>query len=51
MLEDSVTHRVLEATTVPVEGIADVAVSKWDRWGLPGGVLGGGGLLLLAALD
>ena len=51
MLEDSVTNRVLEATPVPVEVIAGDAVSKWERWGLPAGVLGGGGLLLLAALD
>ncbi len=46
MLEDSVTHRVLEATPVPVEVIAGDAVSRWERWGLPAGVLGVGGLLL-----
>ena len=51
MLEDSTTNRVLEATPVPVEVVAGDAVSKWERWGLPAGVLGGGGLLLLAALD
>ncbi len=49
MIEDSVTHRVLETTPVPVEVIAGDAVSKWERWGLPAGVLGLGGLLLLAA--
>ena len=48
MLEDSVTHRVLETTPVPVEVIAGDAVSRWERWGLPIGVLGTGGLLLLA---
>jgi hypothetical protein len=48
MLEDSVTNRVLEATSVPVEVVAGDAVSKWERWGLPVGVLGLGGLLLLA---
>jgi YjbE family integral membrane protein len=51
MLEDSVTNQVLERTPVPVEVIAGEAVSKWERWGLPAGVLGGGGMLLLAALD
>jgi nucleotide-binding universal stress UspA family protein len=51
MLEDSTTNQVLERTPVPVEVIAGEAVSKWERWGLPAGVLGGGGLLLLAALD
>ena len=49
MLEDSTTHRVLETTPVPVEVIAGDAVSRWERWGLPAGVLGLGGLLLLAA--
>jgi YjbE family integral membrane protein len=49
MIEDSVTHRVLETTPVPVEVIAGDAVSKWERWGLPAGLLGFGGLLLLAA--
>jgi YjbE family integral membrane protein len=47
MLEDSVTHRVLEDTPVPVEVVAGEAVSNWERWGLPVGVLGAGGLLLL----
>jgi nucleotide-binding universal stress UspA family protein len=49
MLEDSVTHKVLETTPVPVEVIAGDAVSKWERWGLPAGALGLGGLLILAA--
>ncbi len=48
MLEDSVTNRVLEATSVPVEVVAGDAISKWERWGLPAGVLSVGGLLLLA---
>jgi YjbE family integral membrane protein len=48
MLEDSVTSRVLEATSVPVEVVAGEAISKWERWGLPAGVLGVGGLLFLA---
>ena len=42
------TNRVLEATTVPVEVVAGDAVSKWERWGLPAGVLGLGGMLWLA---
>jgi YjbE family integral membrane protein len=48
MLEDSVTHRVLETTPVPLEVVVGDAVSKWERWGLPAGVLGLGGLLVLA---
>ncbi len=48
MLEDSTTNRVLEATPVPVEVVAGESVSLWERWGLPAGVLGLGGLVLLA---
>jgi Universal stress protein family len=36
MIEDSVTHRVLETTPVPVEVIAGDAVAKWERRGSPG---------------
>jgi nucleotide-binding universal stress UspA family protein len=48
MLEDSMTNRLLEITPVPVEVIAGDAVSKWERWGLPAGVVGLGGLLVIA---
>lgn len=48
MLENSVTDQVLKATPVPVEVVAGNAVSKWESWGLPAGVLGGVGLMLLA---
>ena len=48
MLEASVTSQVLETTPVPVEIVVGTAVSKWERWGLPAGVLGVGGLLVLA---
>jgi YjbE family integral membrane protein len=49
MIEDSVTYRVLETSSVPVEIVVGDAVSRWERWGLPAGVLGLGGLLILAA--
>lgn len=48
MLEDSVTNKVLESTPVPVEVVSGDAISKWERWGLPAGVVGAGGLLVLA---
>jgi len=48
MLEDSVTSRVLERTSVPVEMIAGEAVSKLERYGVPIGIGAGIGLLLLA---
>src|SRR5262245_61301938 len=48
MLEDSVTSRVLELTTVPVEMVAGESVSKLERYGIPIGIGAGLGLLLLA---
>ncbi|HVO05173.1 MAG TPA: universal stress protein [Burkholderiaceae bacterium] len=46
MLEDSVTNRVLEEATVPVEMVVGREVSKLERWGLLAGVgLGIGGLV------
>ncbi len=51
MLEASVTNRVLELTTVPVEMIAGDAVSKLERYGIPAGIGGALVLLLLAAAD
>ena len=51
MLEASITNRVLELTTVPVEVIAGDAVSKLERYGIPAGVGGALALLLIAAAD
>ena len=51
MLETSVTNRVLELTTVPVEVIAGDAVSKLERYGIPAGVGAGLTALLLLAAD
>jgi YjbE family integral membrane protein len=48
MLEDSATDKVLQLTTVPVEVVAGASASKWESWGVPAGVLGAGGLVLLA---
>jgi len=50
MLQDSVTNKVLEQTSVPVEIIAGDDVSPLERWGLPAG-LGAAIALLLAAAD
>ena len=38
LLENSVTNRVLERTTVPVEVIAGDAISPWERYGIPAAV-------------
>jgi YjbE family integral membrane protein len=47
MVEDSVTNRVLELTTIPVEVIAGEAVSKLERYGILAGIGAGLGLLAL----
>jgi hypothetical protein len=52
MLQDSVTHRVLEHASVPVEVVVGPAVSRLERWGLPAGVgLGLGSVLWIALAD
>jgi YjbE family integral membrane protein len=38
MIEDSVTHSVLELATVPVEVISGDGVSRWERYGVPAGI-------------
>lgn len=50
MLEDSATDKVLQLTTVPVEVVAGESVSKWESWGIPAGVVGAGGLMLMAVV-
>ncbi len=50
LVENSLTNKVLELTTVPVEVIAGDAVSKWERYGIPAGV-GTVLALMLAAAD
>jgi predicted tellurium resistance membrane protein TerC len=49
MFEASVTNRVLELTTLPVEAIAGDAVSSLERYGIPAAI--GAGLMLLLAID
>ena len=50
MFEDSVTNKVLELTTVPVQIVAGDAISRWERYGIPAAGLGTAmGLSLLAA--
>jgi len=51
MIEASVTNRVLELTTVPVAVIAGDAVSKLERYGVPGGIGTALALVLFAAAD
>lgn len=49
MIEDSVTNKVLEITTVPVRIIAGDATSRWERYGIPVSLGTAVGLFLLAA--
>jgi hypothetical protein len=51
MLEASVTNRVVELTTVPLEVIAGDAVSKAERFGIPIGIAGAIGLMLFAVAN
>lgn len=51
MLEDSVTNKVLELTSVPVEVIAGDSVSKAERYGVPVGIGALLALTFLAAAD
>ena len=50
-VENSVTNKVLELTSVPVEVIAGDAVSKWERYGIPAALGSLLALLLAAAAD
>ena len=49
LVENSVTNKVLELTSVPVEMIAGDAVSKWERYGIPAGIVAVLALILSAA--
>ena len=50
LVENSVTNRVLELTSVPVEVVAGDSVSNWERYGIPAAV-GAVLALMLAAAD
>ena len=49
MFEDSITDRVLELTSVPVELVAGESVSRLERLGVPAGIGAAIALLVLAA--
>ncbi len=51
LVENSVTNKVIELTSVPVEVIAGDAVSRWERYGIPAGLGALLALLLAAAAD
>jgi Ca2+-transporting ATPase len=51
LVENSVTNKVLELTSIPVEVIAGDAVSRWERYGIPAGLGALLALLLAAAAD
>ena len=48
LLEDSVSHRVIETASMPVQIVAGDAISKLERYGVPAGV--GAAIALLAAV-
>jgi K+-sensing histidine kinase KdpD len=51
LMENSVTNKVLEFTSVPVEVISGDAVSKFERFGIPAALAAALMALLLAAED
>ena len=50
LVENSITNKVFELTSVPVEVIAGEEVSKWERYGIPVGI-GAALALVFAAAD
>ena len=51
MVESSVTNRVLDLTSVPVEVVVGDSVSKLERYGIPLGLGAGLGTLMVLAFD
>ena len=51
MVEDSVTNKVLELTTVPVEVIAGAPASNIERYGVPAALASILGLVFIAAVE
>ena len=49
LVEDSVTNRVMELTTVPVEVVAGEGVSNWERYGIPAAIAAALALVVAAA--
>jgi len=48
LIENSVTSRVVELATVPVELIAGDAMSKWERYGIPAAIAAAAAAALVA---
>jgi YjbE family integral membrane protein len=51
MIESSVTNRLLDLTSVPVEVVVGDSVSKLERYGIPLGLGAGLGTLMVLAFD
>jgi Ca2+-transporting ATPase len=49
LVESSVTDRVIELTSVPVEVIAGDAMAKWERYGIPAAIAAGIAMALAIA--
>jgi Ca2+-transporting ATPase len=50
LVENSVTDRVIELTSVPVEIVAGDSMSKWERYGIPAAI-GAGVAMAVAIVD
>ena len=49
LVENSVTDRVIELTSVPVEVIAGDSMAKWERYGIPAAIAAGIAMALAIA--
>ena len=49
LIESSVTDRVIELTSVPVEVIAGDSMAKWERYGIPAAIAAGIAIALAIA--
>jgi K+-sensing histidine kinase KdpD len=51
LVESSITNRVIELATVPVEVVPGNAMTGWERYGIPAAVAGAIAALFMAAAD
>jgi nucleotide-binding universal stress UspA family protein len=51
LIESSITNRVIDLTSVPVEVVPGEAITGWERYGIPAAMAGALAALFLAASD
>lgn len=51
LIESSITNRVIELATIPVEVVPGTAMTGWERYGIPAAIAGAVAALFVAAAD